>query len=1313
MSDTLVVPITLEILLANEALRGRDFFRTWRHSYAALRDFCSPEPMAFDCDTEDGRTGAFLHWTLPRSLRASAEGNITAFPLVPNRWLINRVCQPSSAANPPKSWVVESDYLHNDAAEASYFMVDGQRLTDRAELKPEGIAAPGSGQAGNAYPVNIGKAFALAAWQEHSPLPDMFLQAIAPGNLEFSGYVPFNEGVFSFFDRLESVGDGTSVSYQVIGWYSDATRDIVVDVARLGAGTANTPAARSAAVLAALNWGFPKLDDGSLPPVPAGLDIKTSLYSGMATGLLWETKPNAFPRPDELETTRNGQNLNVALANNSVDAFTTLVGTQLEVKGYEHAGHVVELLRAFHYDLLPLLNQPNGSELLSERIRQEWFSSRAGGTQWAIVAAPPNAGPAPSVPAPDEAAPPEVALTPVEAQWLQELNNAQQDVDQHLAELTRLQWELHAAWWKQGYYAAANRPAVNDAFAQELKDQQQNLQKGVLKHLNDLDGLLAKVPNTTQAQDNATQAQDANENKQAQYLKAIEYFISQPQNKLKDGKTLKAVTQPRYWLPRNPSVVISQVQPSEITDPDNRLTVTLAQPPGSSPPRSGDFLKLPAAVQVGVNGLYEQFCRLSAAQANPRAATASAAPAAQANPGAAEAAWQQQWHPMYLEWEVVYTDVPYVDPVTKRPNWRFNGTDYELYTELRGIAMPQLLSGRSLLSPNAQLTFGARLQTFVKHFQSDDHDLQKLCNDIESVDDWKFLSQELVGLNDWLTQRDTRIFRTPTGEQCKNPADQPVRDRDGQPLLLEKVLGFPTTSTSPTPGYDTPAAAQGLINSVPAIAPTPSGRSAFPFHAVRSGQLYLNHLVLYDKFGRKLDLVMPEAAGMLDANVFPLIRDAALLPLPPLNLHPSVEATVQLPPRLLQPARLDLLLVDQKDGSQLGQGLDTNPVGGWLLANHLDQALLIFAPDGTSLGEIVANHTGPEKPRWVAPPHAAAWLKKVADITAKYPRLGSFVAALEDKTALEFQTLLRVIDQTLWTVDPLGNRADQHLSVLVGRPLALVAMQVQFSLYGPPLTGCDWHADQDLASPLTNGAEFSVRFGNQASREDGVIGYFKTIPATDSSGSIDYKNFYSVVAPDEEKQQYVHPIGPWGNSTGNYLSLPLGNEAKTDITLLVDPRATIHATTGILPVKTLQLPQRFVHQALASMEISFKVGPLLSKIKPVPASQVAPAQPAVPTASGAATATATNSTAGSGPAAALAEALSYLPISEKNGAWSWWEKTLLAQSADPAWKEYALIDATTTANPSGGPATLREGYLQFKTSLDDDTQEPDRNPANK
>ena len=46
--------------------------------------------------------------------------------------------------------------------------------------------------------------------------------------------------------------------------------------------------------------------------------------------------------------------------------------------------------------------------------------------------------------------------------------------------------------------------------------------------------------------------------------------------------------------------------------------------------------------------------------------------------------------------------------------------------------------------------------------------------------------------------------------------------------------------------------------------------------------------------------------------------------------------------------------------------------------------------------------------------------------------------------------------------------------------------------------------------------------------------------------------------------------------------------------MLIDPRASVHATTAILPVTILNLPAKFIEPALRNMDVHFRLGPILS-----------------------------------------------------------------------------------------------------------------------
>jgi hypothetical protein len=48
------------------------------------------------------------------------------------------------------------------------------------------------------------------------------------------------------------------------------------------------------------------------------------------------------------------------------------------------------------------------------------------------------------------------------------------------------------------------------------------------------------------------------------------------------------------------------------------------------------------------------------------------------------------------------------------------------------------------------------------------------------------------------------------------------------------------------------------------------------------------------------------------------------------------------------------------------------------------------------------------------------------------------------------------------------------------------------------------------------------------------------------------------------------------------------------MTMLVDPRASVHAFTGLLPVASLGIPDRFTKPALRAIAYLFRVGPILT-----------------------------------------------------------------------------------------------------------------------
>lgn len=1246
----------LDVLLANTALTDRDQFRLWYYSYSSMKSkaWSDPEPPAFtDSHTMPG-TGAYLHWTLPRSLRVGKSDSTSDFPLVPNRWLIVRIYRDANGNNVPQTWMLEADCPNpdNDANSCYYIVNDTVKNnwatssdTNRNSAFPFPFDS-GDNTDTQAYYLSIGRAFDWSAWKEAYP-ENMFITALGPGNADFSGYIGFNLGVLSFYDSLAGVPDTTSLSYMVTGWYADANSDILVT-----GNTGFTGEATADAVLAALNW---QLAQG----LSAG-DSNITLYSGMSFNLPWNATAQEPPANDELDSLKHSKFVSVCVANTGMEAFSTLVATQLgQIQGYSDTHATLELLRAFQFDLLPELNNVNGAQLIEERIQQAWFNAHFGGNRWKIVPSSENQQPS-GYKIPDS-----------DAAWLQQLNQDQQSLDDALTQLLSLQWDLNAVWWKYHsiqrafYNADKDWPGVTaDQLSAYLNPDDPTKTLGqVLAQLKTVNDLLPKVP----------QPQQGIANQQDALQAGITAFAQSKQ--ISAGYVLKAVAQPRYWLPNNPNLLISGISLDKLGNPETALAVRLPSQLIQSFTVDGQQINaaalesiIPALPNTGqlpgnVQDIYTEFFLLDPANATQIADKThlskddvyNAMKAHQTTcyttgilPAFDLSEWQQQWRPLFMEWQLTHIPVPFAWQNT--PNWIFNGTDYQLVASPQGQGKPYIISGRAALSPHTQMTFGARLKTFADQYNNDG--LKELWKAINDTDQWRFLSQELADTNEYLAQRDKRLYRKP---------GHATFTYQNQQLSYSKIMGYPDdTHIYP---FDTPSFAQGLVNALPAI--NKDGPSAYPFQQIRGGEFYFSQLIIYDKFGRILELVQPTDGGVFDATGFPLMVDTAFAVAH--QLSSGIKAPFQVPPRVLQPARLNMLLADYRDKNNvLGITSDVNPICGWVVPNHVDRSLLLFFPDGSNAGEILLlADTNGTHIQWTPPPNNS--LDALSDVGSRSKQLGAFATALVAKTPAAFDAFMKAIDSTLWTVDPLGKRTHQDLSLFIGRPLALVAMTLQLKLNGQPLKSEDWtyplkEIPPDPDVPTLTACTFDVRFGDQASREDGVIGYFE---------GESYDRFNCVVTPDSS-DNYLQQIGPLDSDNGNYIQLSFEN-APAYITVLADPRASIHAFTGILPVKEVKLPEEFVDKPLSSLEITFRTGPVLSSIQP---SDQLSGQPI------------------------HASALTYLPVSAKFGVWSWWQSTVRnpgTATASFSWQGYTLTKATTTANFDSYSSSLHDGYLQFIT----------------
>ena len=137
------------------------------------------------------------------------------------------------------------------------------------------------------------------------------------------------------------------------------------------------------------------------------------------------------------------------------------------------------------------------------------------------------------------------------------------------------------------------------------------------------------------------------------------------------------------------------------------------------------------------------------------------------------------------------------------------------------------------------------------------------------------------------------------------------------------------------------------------------------------------------------------------------------------------------------------------------------------------------------------------------------------------------------------------------------------------------------------------HGFEKVAVPL--------RLGERRLLDDGLVGFWKerddgtldnvfhapqTLDDVDISDDVVYKPGRTTTC--------IRPYSKAGDNLGLTLE-----EDPFALTMLMDPRGVVHATTGILPVYKLEIPPAYYAEALKSMGVTFRVSPLLTDAEEV------------------------------------------------------------------------------------------------------------------
>lgn len=559
--------------------------------------------------------------------------------------------------------------------------------------------------------------------------------------------------------------------------------------------------------------------------------------------------------------------------------------------------------------------------------------------------------------------------------------------------------------------------------------------------------------------------------------------------------------------------------------------------------------------------------------------------------------WEQPWNPLHLLWQIEYFPLPH-------GQWEFDGEDYICASPRPEAKLTH--TGRTLLSDHLPRSLAGRIRQYALQAP----ELAPHCGaPAYRVEAGDILSSSLAGLRDLLIGQDPGQGVPPLGA----------------PAELVDLIGD-AYRTNPRPGL---------------LPDGRTGRQGSGFQQLRAGQFRFVRLTLVDSFGRALDVISRAGTGGTSAHRHPVVADRLRPQHVPEALGTTPEHVVQLPPRLPQAARLGLELMDATrdtyEATYLGDG---NPIAGWIVPNAIDGSLAVYEADGTPLGLLRrAYRLGRPAPEtvWSPLPREPAGLPA---LPAASPHLQQLIDWFQGADAEDspLAATLGILNTSLVDVLPTAG-ATSASAALAGRPLAVVRCRLRLDLDGPPPTDPGWQHvfDPEPPSPEFTGYRWPVRLGEQQRVGDGLVGYF-----SDTERGV----LRTVAEPDG-----THPgLAAVGDGTHLHVTAM----TPEHLTLLADPHAPVHVTTGLLPTTTLEIPRRLTDGPLDRIRTILRSGPLLTPATPSREDPVA------------------------------------LPVrTVDDQTWTWAERA----SDGTTWTHFATSAASTTPRWTGRPPVLRSGLL--------------------
>lgn len=554
------------------------------------------------------------------------------------------------------------------------------------------------------------------------------------------------------------------------------------------------------------------------------------------------------------------------------------------------------------------------------------------------------------------------------------------------------------------------------------------------------------------------------------------------------------------------------------------------------------------------------------------------------------------WSPLLMEWEVDIKDAP----IKLDNNFNWEGSEIfrehfyldqytpGIYRNSKAKTHPHnesYLQGSVILNPLLDQVFLKGLEAYSEKMKthSDSND-EVIKNSLAFAEE----SIKIIKRSNIFTQRLSGFNAT-----C-------IMLRNSPQLRIEEPLGFESYK-------EFSKSVQDFCKGVKTQSPLPM----LHFLPIRNGELEILRLKFIDNFGQTTTLDKFDSVISSDTLTSVELRNEIGTKI---THKKGREFTRQifLPPRLSQPARLNLHFLNNNAVEYTGYE-NSQPIYGWFLPNFHDETIMVYAAEGEALGSL-AKEKGWSNLPWedkgisfqdkIKNEHFKAVIQQILDLEDQVSNPTNIRGRQSQKEPVSYiSSFIEALRNAQANIAPSDFALHDSRVLFAGHPIAITRVGVSLEVKGFAALDQSWTSTyldtlksatksvndillpQERFSTQWDSINLPLRLGEHSRLNDGVLGYWREAdkgldsifyaPETD----IDDSKFIESQRDGKNGQNFIIDIKP--------------NGEQLNFTVLLDPRGTIHVTTGILPTTTLNIGTKTYKTAIEKMFMWFETGPTL------------------------------------------------------------------------------------------------------------------------